>query len=481
MKLKHALHPPAGTGLALFVHESQVSLEDLGLPQRVRKAAVEAGRKLGFKGRLGESRSTLLSGSGPATLQLVGLGPAGKLTVDRLGRVLQGWADSAADGCTVAFAPSILRVPADMGRPVALRLLSGADRFYQEFLKTKKKELSVGVLASGDAIPGEADRAIAEAMALRAGAEVTRATGHAPGNLLTPMGFARRARELAKHYGWRVEVLGVPELKKRKLPGLLSVGGGSDNPPVLVRIAAGRKVRRVLIGKGITFDSGGISIKPTAGMEEMKYDKCGAAIALGTLVALSEMGMADGTAVYLPLAENLPGGRAFRPGDILQWPDGTSVEIMSTDAEGRLILADAIHLASAERPEFILTVATLTGAMKFSLGSVAAGLFTREAFLRDRLLDAASATGEFCWELPLWEEYDETLKGDVSTLKNAVAGGSAGSIAAASFLRTFAGGTPFVHLDVAYTAYRPSSDRKFKGPSGWGVALLAHALRPSGD
>jgi leucyl aminopeptidase len=466
--------------LALFVHEDQVSLEALGLPESVRKAAVEAGRKLGFKGRLGESRSTLLSGAGPAALQLVGLGPAGKLTVDRLGRLLQGWAGSALDGSTVAFAPSLLRVPAAQGRPVALRLLSGADRFYQDFLKTKKKELSVGVLASGDATPEEADAVIAEAMALRAGAEVARETGHAPGNLLTPMGFARRARELAKHYGWKVEVLGVPELKKRKLPGLVMVGRGSENPPVLVRLSAGRRVKRVLIGKGVTFDSGGISIKTPAGMDEMKYDKCGAAIALGTLVALSELGRADGTAVYLPLAENLPGGRAFRPGDILQWPDGTSVEIMTTDAEGRLILADAIHLAAREKPEFILTVATLTGAMKFSLGSVAAGLFTREGALRDRLLGAASATGEFCWELPLWEEYDEMTKGDCTTLKNSTAG-AAGSITAAAFLRTFAGGTPFAHLDVAYTAYRPPSDRKFKGPTGWGVALLAHALQEPGD
>lgn len=480
MKPKRAIHPPAGTALVLFVHESQLSLEDLGLPEAVRKASVESARKLAFKGRLGETRSTLLPGAGPAALQLIGLGPAGKLTVDRMGRILQGWAGSATDGSTVAFSPVLLRVPPAQSWPVALRLLSAADRYYQDFLKTKKKELSVGVLAKNDATPEEADTAIAEAMALRAGAEVARETGHAPGNLLTPVGFARRARDLAKHYGWKVEVLGVAELKKRKLPGLVMVGKGSENPPVLVRLSAGRRVKRVLIGKGVTFDSGGISIKTPAGMDEMKYDKCGAAIALGTLVALSELGRAEGTAVYLPLAENLPGGRAFRPGDILQWPDGTSVEIITTDAEGRLILADAIHLAAREKPEFILTVATLTGAMKFSLGSVAAGLFTREGVLRDRLLGAASATGEFCWELPLWEEYDEMTKGDCTTLKNSTAG-AAGSITAAAFLRTFAGGTPFAHLDVAYTAYRPPSDRKFKGPTGWGVALLAHALYQPGD
>ena len=153
---------------------------------------------------------------------------------------------------------------------------------------------------------------------------------------------------------------------------------------------------------------------------------------------------------------------------------------MTTDAEGRLILADAIHLAAREKAEFILTVATLTGAMRFSLGSVAAGLFTREGALRDRLLDASAATGEFCWELPLWEEYDEMIKGEVSTLKNSTAG-TAGSITAAAFLRAFAGDVPYVHLDIAYTAYRPPSDRKFKGPTGWGVALLTHALLKPGD
>jgi len=178
---------------------------------------------------------------------------------------------------------------------------------------------------------------------------------------------------------------------------------------------------------------------------------------------------------YLPLAENLPSGRAFRPGDILTWPDGTSVEIMTTDAEGRLIMADALWLAVKDKPEFILTMATLTGAMRFSLGSVAAGLFTRHAALRERLLAAASATGEFCWELPLWEEFDEMIKGEVSTLKNSTAG-TAGSITAAAFLRAFAGEAPYAHLDIAYTAYRPSSDKRSKGPTGWGVALLTHAL-----
>ncbi len=481
MKLARALRPTPGAPFALFLHDDQLSLEGFPMSEPLRKALREAAVKLEFKGRLGESKGTLLAvPGGPRAALFTGLGPSGKLTMDRLDRLLRTWAATAADGTVVAMAPSLLRVRPDRGWPAALHLLSGSDRPYQDFLKNKRKQLACGLLAPEPMTPEEVDEALAEAAALHAGAEVARALGHTPGNILTPTAFARRVRELAKRYGWKVEVLGPAQLKKRKVPGLVMVGQGSAHPPALVRVAGPGRTRKVLIGKGITFDSGGISIKTPAGMDEMKYDKCGAAVVLGAMVALSEMGKAGGTAAYLPLAENLPGGRAFRPGDILSWPDGNTVEIMTTDAEGRLILADAIHLAAQEKPEFILTAATLTGAMKFSLGSVAAGLFTREPALRDRLLAAAAATGEFCWELPLWEEYDEMTKGDVTTLKNSTAG-AAGSITAAAFLRAFAGTVPFAHLDIAYTAYRPPSDKRFKGPSGWGVALLTHALLQPGD
>ena len=480
MRLVRSLRPAPGSTLALFLHEEQAARGAFDLPEPLRKPVTEAARGLDFKGRLGEAKGTLLAGTGPKAVQFTGLGPAGKLPVDRLGRILRAWASTAPAKSVVSLHPGLLRVPNNEAWAVALRLLTASDRPGQDFQKHPKGELTAGILPPSTLAPVEAGAALDKTAALREGAEVARALGSAPGNLLTPQGFARRACELARHYGWKATVLGPADLKKRKLPGLVMVGKGSENPPVLVRLAAGTKTRRILVGKGITFDSGGISIKPVAGMDEMKYDKCGAATALGALVALSEMDAADGTTVYLPLAENLPGGRAFRPGDILRWPDGTSVEILSTDAEGRLVLADAIHLAAGEKPEFILTAATLTGAMKFSLGSVAAGLFTRVPALRDRLLDAASATGEFCWELPLWEEYDEMTRGEITTLKNSTSG-VAGSITAAAFLKAFAGDTPFAHLDIAYTAYRPPSEKKFKGPSGWGVALLAHALREPGD
>jgi len=358
---------------------------------------------------------------------------------------------------------------------VALRLLACSDYIYDRFLKEKTKEKTAHVLAPMALTPACAADMVRRACALREGYRVARDLGHAPANVLNPTEFAAQASALGRKYGWKVEVMDVEALARLKLPGLVSVGKGSANPPVLVRIRAGSSPKKVIIGKGVVFDSGGVSIKPVPGMDELKYDKCGAAAVLGTMVALSEIGRADGVTAYLPLAENLPGGRAFRPGDILTWPDGTSVEIMTTDAEGRLILADALYLAVKEKPELILTMATLTGAMRFSLGSVAAGLFTRHAALRDRLLAAAATTGEFCWELPLWEEFDDMIKGEVSTLKNSTAG-AAGSITAAAFLRTFAGEAPYAHLDIAYTAYRPSTDKRSKGPTGFGVALLTHAL-----
>jgi leucyl aminopeptidase len=202
------------------------------MSEPLRKALREAAVKLEFKGRLGESKGTLLAvPGGPRAALFTGLGPSGKLTMDRLDRLLRTWAATAADGTVVAMAPSLLRVRPDRGWPAALHLLSGSDRPYQDFLKNKRKQLACGLLAPEPMTPEEVDEALAEAAALHAGAEVARALGHTPGNILTPTAFARRVRELAKRYGWKVEVLGPAQLKKRKVPGLVMVGQGSGAPP----------------------------------------------------------------------------------------------------------------------------------------------------------------------------------------------------------------------------------------------------------
>jgi len=474
MHLISASRPPKGIPLTLFLHDSQTDLRLFDLPASLRKAVRKAMTALSFTGKAQENKSTLLSNAGVPSLHLIGLGTPGKLSVDKLTRMMAPWAASAPKVICVGMSPLLLRVPGKDSTGAALRLLASCDYRYQEFLGKKTGEKTAHVLAPKTEARTARKAAIRFANALKEGYRVARDLGHAPANAAAPMDIARGITRLGKKYGWTVEILTVPALKRMKLPGIAAVGKGSENPPALVRIRGGGKTRRVLIGKGVVFDSGGISIKPVAGMEEMKYDKCGAAGVLGAMTALSELGRAEGVAAYLPLAENLPDGRAFRPGDILTWPGGTSVEIATTDAEGRLILADALHLAAREKPEFMITLATLTGAMRFSLGSGAAGLFTRNTALRDRLLASGYASGEFCWELPLWEEYDDLIKGEASTLKNSSP--SAGSIAAAAFLQAFAGDVPFAHVDIAAIAYRPSTDKGSRGPTGFGVALLTHAL-----
>ena len=474
MNLNPVSRPPKGVPLTLFLHDSQTDLRLFDLPASLHKAVKEAMTALSFTGKAQESKSTLLSNAGVPSLHLIGLGTPGKLSVDKLTRMMAPWAASAPKIICVGMAPLLLRVPEKDAAGAALRLLANCDYRYQEFLGKKTAEKTAHILAPNTDAGASRKNMIRFANALKEGYRVARDLGHAPANAAAPMAVARRISQLGKKYAWKVEILDVAKLKRLKLPGIVAVGGGSKNPPVLVRIKGGGKTRKILIGKGVVFDSGGISIKSVAGMEEMKYDKCGAAGVLGAMTALSELGRAGGVTAYLPLAENLPDGRAFRPGDILTWPDATSVEIATTDAEGRIILADALCLAAREAPEFMITLATLTGAMRFSLGPGAAGLFTRNAPLRDRLLASGLASGEFCWELPLWEEYDELIKGEASTLKNSAA--SAGSIAAAAFLQAFAGGVPFAHVDIAAIAYHPSADKGARGPTGFGVALLTHAL-----
>jgi leucyl aminopeptidase len=474
MQLNSVSRPPKGVPLTLLLHDSQTDLSLFDLPPSLKKSVGDAMASLAFTGKAQEYKSTLLSNAGVPSVHFIGLGAPGKLSVDALARRFSAWAAQAPKAVCVGMAPLLRRVPGKDSEGAALRLLAGSDYRYQEFLGKKSKEKTVHLLAPAGVSRNAHAAAVRMAGALREGYRVARDLAHAPANTAAPMALARGIARLGKKYGWTVDILTVGALKRMKLPGIAAVGRGSENPPALVRIRGGGKARRVLIGKGVVFDSGGISIKPVAGMEEMKYDKCGAAGVLGALTALSELGRADGVAAYLPLAENLPGGRAFRPGDILTWPGGTSVEITTTDAEGRLILADALHLAAREKPEFMITLATLTGAMRFSLGAGAAGLFTRNTALRNRLLASGYASGEFCWELPLWEEYDDLIKGEASTLKNSSP--SAGSIAAAAFLQAFAGEVPFAHVDIAAIAYRPSTDKASRGPTGFGVALLTHAL-----
>jgi leucyl aminopeptidase len=300
-----------------------------------------------------------------------------------------------------------------------------------------------------------------------------------PGNVCTPTYLATIARELSRAYGFRLTVLGPEQLEKEGMGALLSVARGTVEEPRFIAMeyrGAARTPPVCLIGKGVTFDSGGISIKPAPNMEEMKYDMSGAAAVLGLFEVLGQLKPAVHVVGLIPATENLPSGTATKPGDIVKSHLGKTIEVVNTDAEGRLILCDALSYARRFKPACAVDAATLTGAIVIGLGAHAAGLMSNDDQLAEEVRRAGDRAGERCWPLPLWDEYREQLKSDVADLKNS-GGRAAGSITAGWFLREFVDDFPWVHLDIAGTAYT-DTDRPglAKGPTGTGVRLFSEFL-----
>jgi leucyl aminopeptidase len=287
-----------------------------------------------------------------------------------------------------------------------------------------------------------------------------------------------RARELAASRGMRIAVLGEDELRRRGMGALLAVGAGSPHRPRLVRLDWGERGPAVaVVGKGVTFDTGGISIKPAADMDEMKYDKCGATTALGIARAAADLGLPLRLAVYLPLVENMPDGASYRPGDIVRCYNGKTVEILNTDAEGRMILADALAWAAEEKPDALLEYSTLTGACVVALGHRVGAVYTPDGELAAGLLAAAERSGERLWRMPLWPEYVEQMRGHHADLKN-VAGRWGGANTAAAFLSQFVGEVRrWAHFDIAGAAYVGRDEDEPIGATGYGIHLSVGWLR----
>jgi leucyl aminopeptidase len=315
---------------------------------------------------------------------------------------------------------------------------------------------------------------------------LARDLANTPGQDLTPEGLAARAKEITKHIGGRIEVLGVPQMDRLGMGCILAVGRGSVNPPRFIALAygpepparTGRAKAKpsstvVVIGKGVTFDTGGISIKPRENMHKMKYDMSGAAAVLGLFSALPTIAPPFRVVGLIPSAENMPGGKALKPGDIIRAMDGTTIEVTNTDAEGRLLLADALGYARRYEPAAVVDLATLTGAITLALGAHAAGLFTSDNHLGNELADAAHKSGERLWPMPLWDDYSTEMKGDVADFVNSSGSREGGAILAAMFLKHFARGMRWAHLDIANTAWvnndRPHEPR---GATGFGARLL---------
>ncbi|HET9470483.1 MAG TPA: leucyl aminopeptidase, partial [Usitatibacter sp.] len=283
-------------------------------------------------------------------------------------------------------------------------------------------------------------------------------------------------RAVGQRQGFKVEILEQPDLERLGMNGFLAVARGSRQPPKLIvmeyRGGAKNEAPIALVGKGITFDTGGISIKPAGEMDEMKFDMCGAASVLGTMKAAALMNLPMNVVGVVPTTENMPGGNAIKPGDIVTTMSGQTVEILNTDAEGRLILCDALTYVERYKPSAVIDIATLTGAMVIALGNVATGLFANSDPLAREVLQAGDDAWDRAWHMPLWDDYQEQLKSNFADFPN-IGSRAGGSITAACFLSRFAKAYPWAHLDIAGTAWKSGME---KGATGRPVALLSHFL-----
>lgn len=316
-----------------------------------------------------------------------------------------------------------------------------------------------------------------QAAATAHGMELAKTLGNLPGNICTPAYLAKQALALGKaHKSIKTTVLEEKDMHKLGMGSLLSVTRGSEQPAKLITLeyhGADKKQKPiVLVGKGVTFDSGGISLKPGAEMDEMKYDMCGAASVLGTMQAIAEMGLKLNVVCIIPSTENLPSSTATKPGDIVTSMSGQTIEILNTDAEGRLILCDALTYAARFEPDTVIDIATLTGACVIALGHVASGLFSNQEKLAQELLAAGEQTQDRAWHMPLWEEYQSQLDSNFADMQN-IGGRAGGSITAACFLSRFTKEYRWAHLDIAGTAWKSGKD---KGATGRPVPLLAQYL-----
>jgi leucyl aminopeptidase len=361
------------------------------------------------------------------------------------------------------------------------------DAFYRfDELKTQKKPTapalaSVTVALSGASGMLRAAQALDEAVATADGVALARTLGNLPANICTPTYLADEAKKLARRHKLGIEVLERRDMEKLGMGALVSVTKGSRQPPKLIvlRYSGGRKgaAPTVLVGKGITFDTGGISLKPGAEMDEMKFDMSGAASVLGALRALAALRAPVNVVGVIPACENMPGGAASKPGDVVTTLSGQTVEILNTDAEGRLILCDALTYAERFKPEVMVDIATLTGACVIALGHVASGVFANDQKLADEILAAGDDAWDRAWQMPLWEDYQEQLRSNFADMAN-IGGRPAGSVTAACYLSRFTKKQRWAHLDIAGTAWKSGRE---KGSTGRPVPLLVRfVLRHAG-
>jgi len=440
-----------------------------------------------FRGKAGSTRLIHTQGKLPAErLLLAGLGKRNKLDDERL-RQAAGSAVQALRGARVSSFATALHLSAASDsalEAVCEGTVLGGYTFDQYKTKNLEDRFSfegMTLLVSKGSNRKELCARVERTQALCRGVELARDLVSHPGNVATTGYLADTARQLAARYKLTCTILEMGDLEQMGMNALVAVGKGSVEPPrlIVLEYRGGEEKERptVLVGKGITFDSGGISIKPGAGMEEMKTDMAGGAAVLGAIQVAVELKLPVNLVGIVPTAENMPDSKAYKPGDVVTSLSGQTIEITNTDAEGRLILCDALHYAQRYKPNAMIDLATLTGACVVALGHEASGMMGNNPKVLNGLKKAGEHCGERVWELPLWDGYGEAMKSDIADLKNA-GSRDGGCISAGWFLKQFVGTTPWAHLDIAGTAWsdksRPCSP---KGASGVGVRLLIEYLR----
>ena len=413
---------------------------------------------------------------------LVGLGKLAEFTEKQYRQAVRAAIKALPKGvATVSiFLPELVIKNSNIASKVAQLVEVAMDTTYQinaiKLKKPEQKNLNKIAIHVEKADNAQAEVALKQGLAIGEGVSFAKDLGNLPPNICTPTYLGEQAKKLAKQYGFKVEVLEKKEIEKLGMGSFLGVAQGSVEPPRLIVLQhlKGKKGQKpvALVGKGITFDTGGISLKPGAEMDEMKYDMCGAASVFGTFKAIGEMGLAINAVGIIPTCENMPDAGAIKPGDILTSMSGQTIEVLNTDAEGRLILCDALTYAERFEPSAVVDIATLTGACVIALGHHASAVFSNKDALAHELLAAGEAAHDRAWHMPMWDDYQNQLDSNFADMAN-IGGRAGGSITAACFLSRYAKKYDWAHLDIAGTAWKSGKE---KGGTGRPVPLLTTFL-----
>jgi len=496
MNIKTVLKSSIKTAYPVVVIAATQEDKSLGkkvkcLSDGAQAIATSAQKQGAFVGRNGEQFVSVLEDSSAAkNVLLAGLGKKGKVkaanlqaavlcAVTKLGQLKV----KKAAICVSSFAEG--KISIEQAAQIVTETLNILDYKFDKYQEKSKKGdqaqlTDIDLVVSTASEKSQAERGRESGDSVGGGINFARELGDEPANMMTPNIFSERVKKMAAKEGIKYSVLKLADLKKQKMGAILGVAKGSAEPPcmvVLEKKVKGAKKTICIVGKGVTFDSGGISIKPSKDMEKMKYDMQGASAAVSTMKAISKLKLKVNVVAITPLTENLPSSTAQKPGDICTALNGKTIEVINTDAEGRLILADALCYAQKFKPAAIIDLATLTGMCVYTFGDKCIGLMGNDRKLIDRITKTGTATGERTWELPMWDDYFDLIRSNVADIKN-VSSGFAGTITAGKFLEQFVGDFPWVHLDIAGTAWIEAPKLLIrKGATGSGVKLLYQLLK----